>query len=50
MTFDKKKREKLREAYLKAATSKKNIFTFEKKKFVTAYAGYLLQHLDNVLR
>jgi hypothetical protein len=50
MSFDTKKREDLRKAYNKAVKYKKKKFKFDGADFVTDYAKYMLDHLDNVLK
>lgn len=47
--WDRPMRERLRKAYSAAVAESKDQFTFEGNEYVTRYAMYLLEHLDNVL-
>jgi hypothetical protein len=42
-------REQLRKAYKLAIEHKRESFIFDGNEFVTSYAKYLLEHLDNQL-
>ena len=46
--FDLKKKAQLRKAYLEAEGT--NSFFFEGQEILTAYAGYLLEHLDTRIK
>lgn len=48
--FDRPKTERLRKAYTAAAQTGQDQFDFEGHTLVTAYAKYLLEHLDNQFR
>jgi hypothetical protein len=47
ITFDRPKVERLRTAFTIATTQGQEQFDFDGRVFVTAYAKYLLQHLEN---
>ncbi len=47
--FTIKKKEALRKAYEEAVAQGQDSFTFEGTQYLTEYAKYLLEHLDNNL-
>jgi hypothetical protein len=49
VNFDVAKRENLRTAYDTAVEQNKESFTFDGREYLTAYAKYVLQYLDEVL-
>jgi hypothetical protein len=50
ISFDKKKKNSLKRAYLKAVKGKKEVFVFEGIDLSTRYAKYLLQYLDTIIK
>jgi hypothetical protein len=49
VTFNRAKREQLRQAYENAVSKQLESFTFDGREYLTAYAKYVLQYLDEVL-
>ncbi len=47
--FDKATVKRLHQAYNEAVKNKDEAFIFEGNKYLTAYARYLLEYLDNML-
>ena len=49
ITWDRHLLNKLQIAYDKAVEEDKEVFTFKGEQFVTSYAKYLIEHLENNL-
>ena len=49
INFTPEKRDQFRAAYNEAVKNDEEVFEFEGNEVLTAYAKYLLIHLDNVL-
>ena len=50
VSFNPAKFKRLRKRYAQAVISKEETFKFEGNEYLTAYAGYLLEHLSRVFK